>query len=79
MYLQFDNLEFDETEIADEIFRAIEKEYGRGIARIPFFERTDSNIFELKVIFTDFKLLEARIIVIPYYGMASVKVEGFYY
>jgi hypothetical protein len=32
-FLDFDH---DETDIADELIRAIEKEYGRGIARILF-------------------------------------------
>jgi len=74
------NLDFDDVEIADEIIRAIERDYGRGIARIPMFERIDHCTFEIKVIFADFKLLEAEIQVIPFFdGMATVKVEGIYY
>jgi hypothetical protein len=72
--------DFDDTEIADEIIRAIEKDYGRGIARIPMFERTDFCTFDIKVIFTDFKLLEATIQVIPFFDdMATVRVEGIYF
>lgn len=72
---------FDDTEIADEVVRAIEKDYGRGIARIPFFERADEPFsFDIKVIFTDFKLLEAKIMVVPFANIgATVKVEGIYY
>jgi hypothetical protein len=73
-------LDFDEEDIADHIIGAIEKDYGRMIARIPYFERTGETTFELKVIFSDFKLLEAEIQVVPYYidGLSTIKVEGIY-
>lgn len=72
---------FDEQDIADEVIRNIEKEYGRSIARIPFFERSEDEpfCFDIKIIFTDFKLLEGKIQVIPFFDMATVKVEGIYY
>jgi hypothetical protein len=73
-------LDFEDTDLADQILEAIEKDYGRGIARIPFFERTGAHTFELKVIFADFKLLEATIMVVPYYidGLSTIRVEGIY-
>jgi hypothetical protein len=74
------NLDFENDEIADELIRAIEKDYGRGIARIPYFERVDFCTFEIKIIFTDFKLLEGIVQVVPFHGFgATVKVDGIYY
>jgi hypothetical protein len=70
----------DEIEIADEMIRAIEKDYGRMIARIPFFERTGRCSFDMKVIFTDFRLLEATIVVSPFFDeLAQIQVHGIYY
>jgi hypothetical protein len=74
------NLDFYDLDIADELIRAIEKDYGRGIARIPHFERADEpHTFDVKIVFTDFRLFEGTIQVIPFFDMASVKVEGIYY
>jgi hypothetical protein len=72
--------DFDDIDIADEIIRGIEKDYGRGIARIPFFERTGRFTFDIKVVFTDFRLLEATIVVSPCLDdVASIQVHGIYY
>jgi hypothetical protein len=73
--------DFEDVEIADEVIRAIEKDYGRSIARIPFFERSaiEPYSFDIKIIFTDFKLLEGKIQVVPNFGMAEVRMNGIYY
>lgn len=72
--------DFEGIDIADEVISEIEKDYGRTIARIPFFERAEEpNSFDIKIIFSDFKLLEAKISVVPYFGLMTVKVEGIYY
>jgi hypothetical protein len=73
--------DMDHEDFADEIFRKIEKDYGRGIARVPYFERSDEPYcFDIKIIFTDFKLLEGTIRVVPFYEFgATVQVEGIYY
>jgi len=73
--------EYDETEIADEVIRSIEKEYGRSIVRIPIFERNEKelNCFDIMIIFTDFKLFEGTIRVVPLFDMATVRVSGTYY
>ena len=78
-FLDFDH--DDGTELADQVIRAIEKEYGRGIARIPVFERTSWNTFDIKVIFADFRLLEASIIVSSHFmdGYSTIRVEGIYH
>ena len=71
---------FDDLDIADEVIGHIEKEYGRSIARIPYFERSfEPNSFDIKIIFTDFKLLEGKIQVVPFHGLASIRVSGTYY
>jgi hypothetical protein len=72
----------DNTEdIADQVIRAIEKDYGRGIARIPYCERTSFNTFEIKVVFADFTLLEAEIIISAHFmdGYSTIRVDGIYY
>lgn len=77
-----DFFEIDHNEdFADEIFRKIEQDYGRGIARVPYFERSSTpHCFDIKIIFTDFKLLEGQIRVIPFFEMgATVQIEGIYY
>lgn len=75
---------FNDLDIADEVLRNIEMEYGRSIARIPYFERSEKehNCFNIKVIFTDFKLLEGqiRVVPLPFYDMgASIRISGTYY
>ena len=73
---------YNEIDIADEVLRNIEMEYGKSIARIPYFEKSEyeHNCFDMKIIFTDFKLLEGQIHVLPFYEMgATVKVSGTYY
>jgi hypothetical protein len=72
--------DFNDVDIADEVIRSIESEYGRSIARIPYFERaSEPNSFDIKIIFSDFKLLEGKIQVMPYLDIATVRVSGTYY
>ena len=72
-------MNIEELDMADELLRQIENDYGRGIARIPYFERADETYtFDIKIIFTDFRLMEGKIIIIPFYDMAKVMVEGIY-
>lgn len=77
---------FNDQDIADEILRNIEQEYGRSIARIPYLQKSDveQNCFDIKIIFTDFKLLEGQIRVIPMWDnlfdvSATIRVSGTYY
>jgi hypothetical protein len=73
-------MNLEELDISDDIIRAIENDYGRGIARIPYFERANEPYtFNIKIIFSDFRLMEGKVIVVPYYDMAQVMVEGIYY
>jgi hypothetical protein len=73
-------LDFDELEIADDIISAIENDYGRDIARIPYFKRASDNFaFDIKIIFTDFRLLEGQIKIVPFFDMMTVQVDGIFY
>lgn len=75
-------IDFDEVDFADEMLRAIEQDYGRGVARIAKFHQLifEDNVFEITVIFTDFRMLEARIVVVnPIYDFPTIHVEGIYY
>ena len=76
--MNFD-FDFEDVDFADEMIQAIEKDYGRSIQRIPFFERgKEPHTFDIKIIFTDFRLLEAKIAVIPIYGMPTIQIHGIY-
>jgi hypothetical protein len=77
-HLDFD---FDDLEIADDIIRNIEKDYGKRIARIPCFKRTsEPYTYEMKIIFTDFKLFEGQIRIVPsFFDFITVQVDGTYY
>jgi hypothetical protein len=72
-------IDFEEVEFADEMIRAIEKDYGRSVARIPYFERVGRHSFDIKIIFTDFRLLEGEIKVVPSFPLISVQIHGTYY
>ena len=70
----------DDLDIADEVIRNIEREYGRTIARIPYFEENRPYQYDFKIIFSDFKLLEGKMqISINHYDMPTVRVSGTYY
>lgn len=71
--------EINGADFADDLLRAIEKDYGRSIAKIPKFERIGKREFLISIIFTDFRLLEAEIKVHEIYGLPAVKIEGKYY
>jgi hypothetical protein len=77
------NIDLENSDFADIMIDAIEKDYGRSIARIPYFERAGRNQFEMKIVFTDFRLLEATISVLPDYEniieSAHVQIDGTYY
>lgn len=74
--------EFEELngiDFADDVLRAIEKDYGRTIMKIPKFSRTGSASFDISIIFSDYTLLEAELIIKEVYGMPTLIVEGAYY
>lgn len=66
-------------DFADDMLRAIEKDYGRTIMKIPKFRRILNNVFAISIIFTDYTLLEAEVSIIDLYGMPALKVEGNYF
>lgn len=75
---QFDFDELKAKDFADDTLRAIEKDYGKSIMKIPKFRRSGRTTFDISIIFSDYTLLEAEIQVIEIYGMPAVKVEGKY-
>jgi hypothetical protein len=54
-------IDFDEMEFFDVMINELEKEYGRSVARLAKIERTSSYSFDISVIFSDFRLLEAEV------------------
>ena len=73
-----DQLEFD----IDQLIERLEEEHGRMIVRIPKLSRTAPFIYEFSAIFSDYSLLEARMLMIPRFtfdGMdAEIHVHGVY-
>jgi tRNA A37 methylthiotransferase MiaB len=76
---------FDLEEIdfdLDDLIERLEKERGRMIVRIPKMTQTAPFVYEFFAIFSDFSLLEAKMVVIPritHDGFeASVQVHGVY-
>jgi hypothetical protein len=68
----------DLDNFADEIFEAIETEYGQPIERVARFTEHDGH-FNISIIFVDYRLLEAKIKVIKFFGEPSIQIHGFYY
>jgi hypothetical protein len=54
-------IDFDNAEFFDVMIAELEKEYGRTVARIAKLERTSYFSFDISVIFSDFRLLEAEV------------------
>jgi len=54
-------LDFDDREFFDVMIAEIEKEYGRSVARIAKLERINFDAFNVSIIFSDFRLLEAEV------------------
>jgi hypothetical protein len=78
------DIDLENADFADMMIQAIERDYGRSIARIPYFEKSGQFEFELKVVFTDFRLLEATISILPDYvnlslESSTIQIEGTYY
>ena len=71
-------LDFD----IDELIAQIEEEHGRMIVRIPKMEHVAPFIYEFTAIFSDFSLLEAKMLIVPQFtheGMvANIRVRGIY-
>jgi hypothetical protein len=79
-------IDFDDAEFFDVMINELEKEYGRSVARLAKLERTSPYSFEITVVFSDFRLLEAEVKVTnisPYYLLEPtepiVTIRGEYY
>lgn len=73
-----DQLDFD----IEELIQQLEEEHGRMIVRIPKMKRKDAFIYEFSAIFSDYSLLEARMLMIPRFTSngidAEIHVHGYY-
>jgi hypothetical protein len=71
-------LDFD----LDQLIEKLEAEHGRMIMRIPKMRETAPFIYEFSAIFSDYTLLEARMLMIPritFDGIdAEIHVHGIY-
>jgi hypothetical protein len=72
-------IDFDDTDFLDVMINELEKEYGRSVARIAKLKAISLYSFEVIVVFSDFRLLEAEVIVQDYGFMPSVHIRGNYY
>ena len=72
-------IDFDNEEFFDVLIDELEKEYGRSVARIAKIERLDSYSFQITVIFSDFRLLEADVSVTNFLYEPVVQIRGEYY
>lgn len=70
--------EFDDGNFADELIEKIENDYGQSIKRIPKFERVAQNRFEITIIFPDYRMLEAEIIITDRNGEINIELQGMY-
>lgn len=80
--MKFIDIDLENGDFADEMIRHIENDYGRSIARIADFERAkEPHTFNIKIIFTDFRLLDAKIQVMQFscFDQPSIQIVGTYY
>jgi hypothetical protein len=76
------HIDLENQDLAEEMMKHIEKDYGRSIARIAYFKKArEPYTFDIKIIFTDFRLLEAKIQVTPYdyFELPSIQIQGIYH
>lgn len=59
-------IDFDDVDFFDVLIAEVEKEYGRSVARIAKLERINFDAFNVSIIFSDFRLLEAEVNVTSY-------------
>ena len=69
---------YGEADIVDEILEAIETEYGRKIERVVKLDDIEEG-FKITIIFSDYRLLEAKVKVKTIYTAPSVVIQGTYY
>jgi hypothetical protein len=75
-------MEFDHEhkEIIEELIKGIEAEYGKSVVRIAYLEPTEEPlIFDIKAIFTDFRLLDGQIVIQPFEDFVTIRIQGIYY
>lgn len=69
---------FDVNELIfdiDELVAQLEKQKGRMIVRIPKMIEESEGIYDFIAVFSDFTLLEAKLILIPMYTDEGIEAE----
>lgn len=67
----------DAKEMSKDILASIEAEYQCPIARLAYFKRgAGAGIFRMGVVFEDYRILDATIIVTEEYGFRRVTISG---
>lgn len=69
----------ENVDFAAEIFKAVENNYGKPIKRIGKFEDCGKQGFKIIMIFTDYRILEAKVKVETVLGEHCITLEGTYY
>jgi hypothetical protein len=78
--MQINHMDFENQDFADELFRMLEKDYGRSVARVAKFKRISRFNFMISIIFSDFRLMEGEIRVVEtFYGNPHIEIHGVYY
>lgn len=72
-------IDFNGNDLAEDLIKIIEKDYGRTVYRIPKFARTHLHGFKMTCIFTDYTLLEADIIISPVNDIPTIEIHGKYF
>jgi hypothetical protein len=72
-------IDFDNTDFFDVMMNELEKEYGRSVARLAKIQRTSTYSFDISVIFSDFRLLEAEVNVTNFSYEPIVEIRGEYF
>lgn len=69
----------EQPDFVDEMLEAIEKDYGRSIQRIAKFNQISKYAFQISIVFSDFRLLEADLKIVEMYGLPSIEIHGIYF
>jgi hypothetical protein len=77
--MKYYNVDLENVDFADEMIRAIEKDYGRTIVRIPKFNKRSATSFDITIVFTDFRILEAVISIEEINYLPTLVIQGCYF
>lgn len=67
------------NDYAAEMIAAIETSYGSSVQRIVKYHELGNNVLQLTLVFTDYRILEAKVRVETILGEPGITIEGTYY